>query len=333
MSPAERVFWRRVQRQISFTQGKLSAETLRAIERLVEDMPSTPRLAELIRAGNVDAVIESVLADPKLRQAFGPVREELREAVRRAALNAETTMPRFRPPTPPGQGAIVSGFGQPNIGTRFDLLNPEVAKAVQDLESRSLERMGTEMREAVRQTVARGLQEGVNPTTLARKLRDVIGLTPRQEQIVANYRAELEGTRDGNPLDRALRDKRFDRTVARGNLTPDQIDRMTEAYRSRMLTNTASLNARTVAAEAQRVGQRASWEQAIADGTGGTQVLKRWVHSGVPIEPRPEHLALDWTEVPFDERYPNGDMYPGEHDPWNCRCVETYRVVRAALAA
>lgn len=56
---------------------------------------------------------------------------------------------------------------------------------------------------------------------------------------------------------------------------------------------------------------------------------KQWIHAGLPLVPREDHLAIDGLIVPIDEPYPVGDpplMYP--HDPdgsaedvINCGCI------------
>ena len=56
---------------------------------------------------------------------------------------------------------------------------------------------------------------------------------------------------------------------------------------------------------------------------------KKWLHSVIPKEPRPDHLAIDGLVVPIDEPYPVGDprlMYPhapdgSAEDVINCRCI------------
>lgn len=56
---------------------------------------------------------------------------------------------------------------------------------------------------------------------------------------------------------------------------------------------------------------------------------KKWLHSPLAKEPRPEHIEMSGKVVPFDEPFPTGDpplMYP--HDPngspedvINCHCI------------
>lgn len=56
---------------------------------------------------------------------------------------------------------------------------------------------------------------------------------------------------------------------------------------------------------------------------------KKWIHSSVPKEPRPDHLAIDGLIIPVDEAFPVGDpplMYPHDgngsaQDVINCYCI------------
>lgn len=56
---------------------------------------------------------------------------------------------------------------------------------------------------------------------------------------------------------------------------------------------------------------------------------KKWIHSSVPKEPRPDHLAIDGLIIPMDEAFPVGDpplMYPHDgngsaQDVINCYCI------------
>jgi uncharacterized protein with gpF-like domain len=56
---------------------------------------------------------------------------------------------------------------------------------------------------------------------------------------------------------------------------------------------------------------------------------KKWLHSVISKEPRPDHLEIDGLVIPIDELYPVGDprlMYPhapdgSAEDVINCRCI------------
>jgi hypothetical protein len=133
--------------------------------------------------------------------------------------------------------------------------------------------------------------------------------------------------RDLAMLDRMLGDK---------SLTPDQIERMTEAYRRRLLALNTEAHARSIALDAQRLAQRLSWEDSIARGIiDRSRVRRTWLARGGPQgdeRNRPEHLALHGTTVGMDQAYPNGQLVPGEGD-YNCRCGERFTLAPAVRIA
>jgi hypothetical protein len=154
----------------------------------------------------------------------------------------------------------------------------------------------------------------------------VIGLAPNQLKAVDNFRQMLE-TGDAEALTRALRDRRFDKTIRNAlkgdGLTPEQIDRMTDAYRKRFLAFNAETNTRTAALDAQKLGQRLTWEQAVARGdVDGSRLTKRWSGT-LDDRERDSHLAMEGETVPWDQPYSNGQMQPGDSE-YNCRCVSIY---------
>jgi hypothetical protein len=207
-------------------------------------------------------------------------------------------------------------------------LNPNTVKAALGLESTALETLTAEVAATVRQVVARGITEGVNPRTVARGLREAVGLAPNQEAAVTNFRAALEAGDFTKARGYALRDKRFDATLKKAEtLTPEQIDRMAGAYRQRYVAWNAETHARTAALDAQRLGQKEAWETSLREtGFDRQRVTKRWVAT-VDDRTREEHLEANGTIVQIDEMYPydGGVMTPGE-GTYNCRCVELIRI-------
>jgi len=224
----------------------------------------------------------------------------------------------------------------PLAGARFDLLNPNSVRAALGLETTALRTLTVEAAEMVRQAAARGITAGLNPRTVARGIREALGLAPNQEAAVANFRLALENigtSRDA--LGYKLRDRRFDATLAKlrrdgGTLTPEQVDRMVGAYRQRSLAWNAETHARTAALDAQRLGAKEAWETSLREtGFDRSRVTKRWVATQ-DNRTRPEHIEADGTVVQLDEQYPvdGGVMTPGE-GVYNCRCIELIRIETA----
>jgi hypothetical protein len=159
-------------------------------------------------------------------------------------------------------------------------------------------------------------------------LRDVIGLSPHQETIVANYERALRGE-GRNPLQYELRDKRYDGSIKKGTLTESQIEKQVSAYRSRLLSHNAQTHAKTAMLDSQKLAQRLSWESAVEQGiVDGDRLFKVWV--GIMDErERETHREMEGDTVRWNAPFRNGQQIPGDTE-WNCRCIARYIQRRAA---
>lgn len=315
MTPLESQLLARITARASRLQPEL-AKRLLAAYRLIRDNLTTTEMTRLIQGGNAERLIDELLNDQALENAFRPLRVYVDQAVMDAGNLASRDLP------------------SPLRGQVFDVLNPKVIEAARTLDTRVITGLKVEVRETVRQHVIAGLEEGVGPSTIARGIRDVVALAPNQEAAVRNFRRMLEEG-DAEAFTRKLRDRRFDRTLAKafaedGKLPVAKIDTMTDAYRRRMVALNAETQTRSAAVDAMRAGQRASWEEAIERGAVDRSALfKTWVTVG-DDRVRPEHAAMNGQRVPFDQPYSNGDMVPGQGD-YNCRCIERISIVRGSV--
>jgi SPP1 gp7 family putative phage head morphogenesis protein len=204
-------------------------------------------------------------------------------------------------------------------------MSPEAINHLETYSFSLIQQISEQTREAIRQTILRAFKEGGHPYEQARSIRNVIGLTARQEQAVANYEASLSGnsaTRDA--LTRALRDGRFDSTVARSitNQTPlsqAQVDKMVDRYRSRFIDYRAKTIARTESVRASNLGQREVWRQAKQQGLIEEDQKRVWITSG-DDKTCDDCAGLDGTEVGLDEEFEDGVMDPPDPHP-DCRCT------------
>ena len=314
MTPAEQALLNRIKRRAGQLSPRLAAALLRAWDK-VRSSYSESEVASLITTGRVDAVLERVFSQEVVNSAMMPVRETLRTGVFDGARSFTRDIPAAR------------------IRGGFDSLSPNVIEGIRTLETRVVTTLDDEARETVRQTVTRGLTDGASPRAVARELRSVIGLAPNQEAAISNFRKMLENG-DREALTRALRDKRFDGTLKKAlgeggtGLRGEQVDRMVEQYRKRMVAFNTETNAHTAALDAQKAAQRLSWEQAVEQGiVDGSRLMKRW-RTVRDSRVRDEHAAMDGETVRFDEPFSNGEMTPGE-STYNCRCVTVVFLSRA----
>lgn len=305
MSRATDLFRQRLTRRANTLAPALRKELLRAWETLRRGM-SEAEITKLITSGR----LEDILSERDIQRALAGLRVELKGGVESAGKTLAKTLPRT------AQGA----------GIAFNVLSPRVVEAIQVLDTRVMTSLTEAVRETVRQAVQDGLRDGLPPKTIARGLREVIGLAPNQQRAVDNFRTALE-SRDLGALTRQLRDRRFDGTLRKAfagdGLSTAQIERMTDAYRARFLAFHAETVTRTAALDAQRLGNHLTWADAVDRGDiDGDKLTKRWSGT-LDDREREEHLAMEGETVRWDEPYSNGQMVPGESE-YNCRCVSIF---------
>lgn len=311
MTPSERILYARVQQRAATMQPEAARRLLAAYD-LIRDALTEAELSRAVAEGTIDRLLDEVLSEARREPVFA----RLRMWLDRAVLDGATVWARDLP----GSLAV------------FDMLNPRVLEAVRRLDTRVIEGLKTEVRETIRQAAEAGLAAGQHPRTVARGIRSTLGLAPNQEAAVRNFERMLKAG-DAEALTRTLRDRRFDSTLRKAlfgeGLSATQVENMTDAYRRRMVAFNAETHARTIALDAQRLAQRASWESAAERGIVNRDRLTRtWV--GVMDErERPEHRKMEGETVAFDALYSNGEKIPGE-STYNCRCVERITLTREA---
>lgn len=211
--------------------------------------------------------------------------------------------------------------------------------------------LDVEQRALVSQIIRRGTVSGANPKVIAREIRDAIGLTPAQEQIVSNYRVQLESGDLTSALQRELSSGASDRAIvaalrSRSSLRPAQVDLAVDRYRANFIALRAETIART---ESQRIAHQASgnaFDQAIRrQAIAADQAVCEWLHSPRALDQRYArefHRSMHgqqrgWGE-PFESGLGNLLMYPGDpeappEETLRCRCARTVRIRPRAVSA
>lgn len=219
----------------------------------------------------------------------------------------------------------------------FAAFNPSSQRVTNYLRQDSLELIAEfdeQQRIAARSALIQGIESGEGSAAIARRMRDSIGLTARQQQAVDNYRRLLEeGSRQA--LDRSLRDRRFDSSVRQAaagkrQLTADQIDRMVDRYRQRYLQYRAETIARTETLRAVNAATDEMYQQAFDSGV----IFPDWVLSTWRTRRddrvRDSHADMEGQQRPEGEPFISGKgnslRYPGDpnapvDEVANCRCV------------
>lgn len=303
--------------------GKMREALLESYKVFLEEYPEERILQELKRNG-IQGLLE--LAE----QAGGEIADRTVPVLSDAWRESGRATISLLPAGAATAGAIV-----------FDSLPVGAVSAAEAHRARYVAEASEQAREAVVQAVTANIVSGNSPRTTARLFRSSIGLTAWQEKAVDNYRHALESL-DSYALERELRDKRFDRTVARHieegtPMSSDYVDRLVERYRQRTLKWRSEMIARVESMRAINMGEYDALLAAYKAGKLSVSVKRFWVtasdervraaHAKIPL------MNKDGRRIdePFDT--PLGPlMYPLDPNGLpanviNCRCRVTYRVV------
>lgn len=232
----------------------------------------------------------------------------------------------------------------PTVAVSFDPTDTRAAMVMRSASLEFIRGFTAGQRDATRQALTQAFMDGSGTAATARAFRDSIGLTAYQEQAVRNYRNLLEqGSRQA--LDRALRDRRFDRTVTRAAdggdpLTAEQIDRMVARYRANYLAYRAKTIARTEALTAVSQARDLAFEQNRVMAGISTQAISSTWRTNVDGRERETHHDMNGQVQPYGSAFqsPSGATlrYPGDPlapaaERVACRCHRTFRIDPTAL--
>lgn len=223
------------------------------------------------------------------------------------------------------------------LAVSFDPSHPRAAEIIQAGRAKLVRQFTAQQRQSTSQALERAYRAGLGEAAAARSFRGSIGLTAYQEQVVANYRQSLE-TLDRNALERALRDRRYDPTIEAAierdrPLTSNQIDRMVERYRGRMLIMRSETIARTEGVRATAEAREESLVQ-MAEQTGiAVQRFDRIWNTTKDRRRRDWHGTMEHQRRKVGEDFLDGHgnrlRYPGDprapaETVINCRCGITF---------
>lgn len=297
-------------------EGKIRAAYLKAVQA-VKDQIALGKLAEAIRSGNVNDALAVLAIDQRFTDALqGRGLEASITSLKQAIQETFAAG---------AKAALLALPARASVSTSFDLLNPQAVNHLIQYDFKLIQGLTESVRETIQQTLLNGFREGVAPMSMAREIKDAIGLTPRMEKAVENYRAALEsGTSAGlkDALSRSLRDGRFDPSLARAlnqstPLSAEKIDALVERYRARYLQYRARNIARTESIRASSNGQHELWRQARAKGQLQGMV-RVWIASD-DERTCAECQDLDGETADFDEEFEPGVFAPPDPHP-DCRC-------------
>jgi len=305
----------RLHELIASVQPKFRARFLEVVAS-IKDSFTLKGIEDLISLGRIDeALVTAEVAALRLSNTFGQVFQLS------------------------GQAAADFIGNKLQLIVNFDQVNVSALDAMTRNQLRLVREFVAEQRLATREALLDGIQRGINPREMAIQVRQSIGLTQYQQQIVNNYRRNLE-TLDARALGRALRDKRFDRTVLNAiandrSLTKDQIDKMVERYSQKWLRYRSEVIARTESLRSVHEGTDNMYHQAVQNGTlDSGDMVRTWDTSGDARVRDPAHTKMQGQQRGLDEPFVSGAgnqiMRPGDTDApasetVQCRCAITTR--------
>lgn len=235
---------------------------------------------------------------------------------------------------------------RPRIAISFDPANPRAAAQMERQTLGLISRIGEEQRTSIRNALTEALQGGAGPRQAARAYRDAVGLTDDQRRAVKRYRELLErGSVEA--LDRGLADRRYspmgdtlaDRRRYVENLTPEDIDRMTDAYQRKYIKYRSEVIARTETTRTLNEANDEAFRQVTEQAEIGDELIERTWQFTHDSRTRDSHRNMQQRVVrglntPFVTGLGNRALYPADanlpaEDSIQCRCVATNRILRA----
>lgn len=289
-------------------------------------------LIDRLEKQDIDGAIRALNIEPA---AFRPLDAAIVAAFEAGGIAAINALPVLRDPAG-GQFLI-----------RFNVRNPAAESWLTTHSSQLVQQIIEDQRVAVRQTLTAGLSLGNGPRAIAldvvgrintatgRREGGIIGLTASQEQWARNYAAELaDPKRMADALTRNLRDRRFDRTVAKaireGKPIPAELRaKMVTAYRNRALRYRGEMVARTEVMSSLHASQYEAMSQVIEKGAVDPLSVTATWHTALDERVRHTHAAMENQKVGWGQSFvsPSGALlrYPGDPDApaaerIACRC-------------
>lgn len=312
----------------------------------IRDAINMSHLVDLLKRGDVEGAIRAVGLDPA---RFRPLSRIIEQAYEAGGIDATAGITVTRGPL----GIRIN----PVFDVRAPAADLWLRTHTTDLIRQITEDQRTLIVEALRpllsgrdpmltgdtpQKLALDLVGRISPVTGHRE-GGILGLTREQAQWARNYEVSLGDVQAKVPpsadaLTRQLRDKRFDRTVAKaireGQPIPAKTRQaMVAAYRNRTLRYRAETIALNEAGTSAHASQIEAWDQAIARGAVVEDKVRRfWITEG-DTHVRPTHRLIPGmneggVRLHSEFQTPKGPtMQPGwQFDP-GCRCRVRVRIV------
>lgn len=297
-------------------------ETVAAIQNAAD----LARIERAIEARDVEAVLQAM---NMTRAGLEDAEAAVAAAFRDGAEYQNTTAPQD----------MATGFRLAFSGS-----HPRVLDWMRENTANLVTEVLEDQRILVRETITAGVEANRGYAKIARDLAGrmdgnrrkggMIGLHSSQARAVRKARAELEAL-DTRYFQRARRDKRFDRTIAKAvregrKLTAADVDKIIGRYSDRLLALRGEAISRTEGSKAMNAGRAEAMEQSIERGDIPAEAVSVTWNATIDRATRDSHAQLHNTTVKWGERFvspvtgaemrwPHDESAPPA-EAVNCRC-------------
>jgi len=219
---------------------RASPKARRQFMEAIDNIRGTARVKQLREALEVGSSIEvfAALGVDNLGLEMSSLITTLRGAYNNAAIEAGKILPK----------EVQAGF-------RFDIFNPRAVDYARLRAAELVDQVSNATRRGIQRIITEGVESGLTVTQQASRIKEMLGLTPRQVTALDNFKSML---------------------ITEGR-KPDQVKRMVDRYRNRLLRQRATTIARTETINAVNAGQEEVWAQAMDQGLIDMEAKKRWV--------------------------------------------------------
>jgi hypothetical protein len=308
--------------------------------RKIKNAAQLKAVVDAIQRNDIEGLMIALRLEPSI---FGPLDLAIAQAFFSGGNNSMRRLPPI--PDPISGGKVVIGFDARSLAAE---------RWVKENSSTLIQGILNDQRQMIREVIAQRLEQGSGPRATALDLvgkinrangnreGGFVGLTNQQAQWALNAEQQLKNL-DKGYFEYELRDKRFDRTVAKAiregkPLPKETIYGIISRYRANALRHRGEAIARTESITAFRAARHESFVQLVASGKVTDDMITRsWDATG-DRRTRFQHATMEGKTVtgmsaPFIMPDQSMMMFPGDtslgargHQTINCRCMEKIKI-------
>jgi len=318
--PRQTPLWAQVNRAYMTGERDIRRQVLEALGDMF-DGATLGKLEAAFLTGRIDTVLR-VVNVPE-------VMERLAARLSPAALTSLNTGVNHLSREILASGGVPAGVLAETFG---DLWTKEAERFAGLWSSRLVREVGGNTEKAIRQITQRAYRQSLGTRAAAKEIRSIIGLTANQAEAVTNFRAGLiQAIEEGRGIKSIEGRWGLSRDILRSDrqLTLGNVDRLTQAYRTRYITHRAGTIASTESVRIYNSGRLLAMRR--LEKETGQKGTKRWLTT--PDERACEIcLPMNDQEVPVDGVFEMGlggtIGSPPAHT--KCRCSMVWISARKA---